>query len=94
MCLAPHRCWPPSVRRLRDTVVQATINATLVLAVALYAGGPLGAHARNRLVRETRGYSELAELPVTRLHGRPVFGDSHQLIAELNLRAPQLVVRQ
>jgi 4-amino-4-deoxy-L-arabinose transferase-like glycosyltransferase len=81
-------------RRLRATVVQATINATLLLAVALYARVPLGAHARDRLVRETQGYPELAELLATRLQGRPVFGDTHQLIAELNFHAPHLAVRQ
>src|SRR5262245_22591253 len=81
-------------RRLRDTVVQAAINATLLLAVALYARAPLGAHAGNRLVRETQGYPELAGLLATRMEGRPIFGYTHQLVAEINFHAPQLAVRQ
>jgi len=78
--------------RLRVTIICAVVNAALVLSAAAYTRVPLGAGSNNRMLRETRGYHELA-LWLGALKG-PIFADRHQLIAELNYHAPQLRVRQ
>ena len=79
--------------RLRLTVGLAAINAALLLALAAYVRAPIGCRADARIVREVQGYRELAALLDTRLQG-PVFGDRHQLVAELNFHAPRLAVQQ
>ena len=78
--------------RLRTVVVLSAINAAAVLALAVYTRIPVGAGARNRVVREMQGFQELAAR-LGALHG-PIFADRYQLVAELNFHAPQLDVRQ
>ena len=80
-------------RHLRLTVTLAALNAALLLALAAYARAPLVSRAGDRVVREMQGYRELAAVLDARLHG-PVFGDHHQLVAELNFHAPRLGVQQ
>jgi 4-amino-4-deoxy-L-arabinose transferase-like glycosyltransferase len=80
-------------RRLRLTVGLAALNAALLLALAAYVRAPFGCRAEARIVREVQGYRELAALLDARLEG-PVFGDRHQLVAELNFHAPRLALQQ
>jgi 4-amino-4-deoxy-L-arabinose transferase-like glycosyltransferase len=79
--------------RLRLTVGLAALNAVMLLALAVYARAPIGCRADARIVREVQGYRELAALLDARLQG-PVFGDRHQLVAELNFHAPRLALQQ
>jgi hypothetical protein len=80
-------------RRLRLTVSLAALNAALLLALAAYMRAPIGVRADARIVREVRGYRELAVLLDARLRG-PVFGDRHQLVSEINFHAPRLALQQ
>jgi 4-amino-4-deoxy-L-arabinose transferase-like glycosyltransferase len=78
--------------RLRVTIACSLVNAVLVLMAGFYIVVPVGADAANRVLRETRGYRELAAW-LEGIKG-PIFADRHQVIAELNYHAPRLAVRQ
>src|SRR5262249_55219102 len=80
-------------RRLRLTLPLAALNAAVLLGLAAYARAPFASRAEDRVVREMQGYRELAAVLDARLQG-PVFGDHHQLVAELNFHAPRLGVQQ
>src|SRR5262249_24355235 len=80
-------------RHLRLAAILTALNAALLLGLATYACAPLVAPADDRVVREMEGYRELATSLDARLQG-PVFGDHHQLIAELNFHEPRLGVQQ
>jgi hypothetical protein len=80
-------------RRLRLTVGLAALNAAMLIALVAYVRAPFWCRADARIVREVQGHRELAALLDARLQG-PVFGDRHQLVAELNFRAPRLALQQ
>jgi hypothetical protein len=78
--------------RLRVTIACSVVNAVLVLMAGFYIVVPVGSDVPNRVLRETRGYRELAAW-LEGIKG-PIFADRHQIIAELNYHAPRLAVRQ
>ncbi len=83
---------PSLGRPLRATVALAGINALAVVGIALHARAAVLPLGRDRLLRETRGYEELAAR-VERLSG-PVLFDRYQLGSMLLFYRPALEVAQ
>jgi len=78
--------------RPRRTVVLAACNLALFLAVVLHAHNPVLARGRDRILKETHGWPELAA-HVARLEG-PVLTDREQRTSMIRFYAPGIRVAQ
>ena len=80
---------------IRNIVSYAAANAAIVGLLILHANTgilPLREH-RDRILNETHGYGDLAEI-AAKLHGGPLFSDSYQIASMLRFYQPKLAIRQ